>query len=83
MLAWQGVAESGLCSNHATRQHEYKAYESADVINLPAGNTTWRASNAFSWVANSEGLDADRKLALQAVAGEVLGAKAESEVIEA
>jgi hypothetical protein len=60
-----------------------KAFESEDVINLPAGNNAWRASNAFSWLANGEEVTAERKLVLQAVAGEVLGAKTETVEAEA
>lgn len=29
------------------------AFNSQDVINLPAGNTAWRASNALSWIARN------------------------------
>jgi hypothetical protein len=44
------------------------AYESEDVINLPAGQTAWRASNAVSWVARHT-KDAEAKLDLERVAG--------------
>ena len=48
-----------------------EAYNSPDTYNLPSGNTTWRLSNAISWVAgNTE--DAERKLELMKFAGEVL-----------
>lgn len=44
------------------------AFESSDVINLPAGDTMWRASNAISWIAkNTE--DSERKLDLERAAG--------------
>lgn len=47
------------------------AFNSPDVENLPAGNTTWRMSNAISWVAkNTE--DEARKLDLMKLAGDVL-----------
>lgn len=51
------------------------AYNSPDTLNLPAGNTTWRLSNAISWVAGNTG-DAERKLELMKFAGEVLPAAA-------
>ena len=47
------------------------SFESQDVYNLPAGNTMWRVSNALSWIAGSTE-DADRKLELQRLAGQVL-----------
>jgi hypothetical protein len=48
-----------------------EAYNSTDTYNLPAGNTTWRLSNAISWVAGKTE-DAERKLDLMKLAGEVL-----------
>jgi len=50
------------------------AFESDDVVNLPAGSNVWRASNAISWIAGRTE-DADRKLELERVAGEVLNGK--------
>ena len=47
------------------------AYKSDDVMNLPAGASVWRASNAVSWIAG-RATDPDRKLELERVAGEVL-----------
>jgi hypothetical protein len=44
------------------------AFESADVINLPEGNTAWRASNAISWVARHTE-DAELRLDLERAAG--------------
>jgi hypothetical protein len=52
-----------------------EAYNSPDTLNLPAGNTTWRLSNAISWVAGNTG-DPERKLELMKFAGEVLPAAA-------
>lgn len=49
------------------------AFRSADVVNMPAGNTVWRLSNAISWVAGQSS-DVDEKLDLQEVAGSVLPA---------
>src|ERR1700677_1637004 len=47
------------------------AYNSPDTYNLPAGGTTWRLSNAVSWVAGRTE-DAERKLELMKIAGEML-----------
>jgi hypothetical protein len=47
------------------------AYESDDIRMLPAGETRWRLSNAFSWIAGSTE-EAERKLELQKIAGAVL-----------
>ena len=33
-------------------QEVQAAFESEDVVNLPAGKTAWRASNAVSWIVN-------------------------------
>jgi hypothetical protein len=52
-----------------------EAYNSPDTQNLPAGNTTWRLSNAISSVAGNTG-DPERKLELMKFAGEVLPAAA-------
>jgi hypothetical protein len=51
-----------------------EAYNSPDTYNLPAGNTTWRLSNAISWIAGKTE-DAERKLELMKMAGEILPAK--------
>lgn len=58
------------------------AYESEDVINLPAGKSLWRASNAVSWIAGKTE-DNDRRLELERLAGEVINGKRDSEVSEA
>lgn len=47
-------------------------YEGPDVMNLPEGNTVWRLSNAVSFFAQRPELSPDRKLELQAVAGQLL-----------
>lgn len=49
-------------------------FASADIEMLPAGQTTWRWSNALSWLAN-ETQDEHRKLELQEFAGEVIAPK--------
>jgi hypothetical protein len=50
-------------------------FASADVENLPPGQTNWRFSNAISWLAN-ETKDEHRKLDLQDLAGGLLVPKA-------
>jgi hypothetical protein len=44
-------------------------FEGPDVQNLPPGDTVWRLSNAVSWFAQGKTVTADRKLALQELAG--------------
>jgi hypothetical protein len=58
------------------------AFESEDVINLPAGRSAWRVSNAVSWIAGKVE-DADRKLDLQRVAGELVNGKTDAITAEA
>jgi hypothetical protein len=48
-----------------------KAFNSADVEMLPAGNTKWRMSNALSFIAKTA--EPERALELQKYAGEALG----------
>jgi hypothetical protein len=47
------------------------AFDSDDVVNLPAQKTVWRMSNALSWLATKTE-DGDRKLDLQRMAGEII-----------
>ncbi len=53
-----------------TQKAVVDAFESGDVINLPAGNTAWRASNAVSWIARHLDSDEDR-LDLERLAGKI------------
>jgi hypothetical protein len=48
-----------------------EAYNSLDTVNLPAGTTMWRLSNAVSWAAGQTE-DAERKLELSKVAGQII-----------
>lgn len=50
-----------------------EAYNSPDVVMLPAGNTRYRLSNAVSWISQAEGVTTDRRLELDRFAGELLG----------
>jgi len=59
-----------------------QAYESKDNYNMPEGQTTWRLSNAISWIAGHTE-DGDRKLELQRLAGEVVNGKRDREFAEA
>lgn len=59
------------------------AFESNDVVNLPAGDTQWRASNAVSWIAGQKDVDTDRRLELERLAGEIITGTREIELPEA
>lgn len=48
-----------------------EAFDGPDVLNLPAGNTAWRASNALSWIAKSI-VDDERRLDVERAAGVLL-----------
>jgi hypothetical protein len=50
------------------------AFEGPDVVNLPPGRTTWRASNAISWLAGQTATP-ERKLDLERLAGELVTGK--------
>ena len=57
--------------NKGEAEAAINAFNSPDVYNLPAGHTTWRLSNAISWIAGQTE-EPERKLELMRVAGEVL-----------
>lgn len=57
------------------------AFESQDVINLPAGRTTWRASNALGWIAG-QAATPERKLDLERLAGELVTGKRDALMVE-
>lgn len=50
-----------------------EAFRSADVENLPPGNTAWRLSNAISWIAGKTE-EPEAKLELMKLAGKALPA---------
>lgn len=58
-----------------TAKRVFETYNSPDVENLPPGNSSWRLSNAISWLAGKE-TDADEKMKLMKVAGDVVMAAA-------
>ncbi len=62
----------GRLSKDETKQVAEK-YSSADVVEVPAGQTRWRLSNALSWLANQVD-DQERKIDLQRLAGDALQA---------
>lgn len=55
----------------ATAQRVVDAFNGADVIELPPGNTAWRWGQAIALVGRDE-QDADTKIDLERLAGEVL-----------
>ncbi len=48
-----------------------EAYNSVDTVNMPAGNSMWRLSNAISWVAGKTE-DPERNLELNKVARQMI-----------
>lgn len=76
-IDWRGFARTPIAKRLLKSELDAAkaAFESEDVVNLPAGQSIWRASNALSWIAKTT-QDIDRRLELQRLAGEVLdGAK--------
>ena len=55
----------------ATAKTIADAFTGNDVVNLPPGNTAWRASNAISWIARASE-DAEARLDLERLAGAVM-----------
>jgi hypothetical protein len=60
----------------AERERAQGVFDSPDVVNLPPGQTLWRASNAISWLANGDDVGAERRLVLQELAGKILPVRA-------
>lgn len=52
-----------------------EAFNSPEVEMLPAGMTTWRMSNAISWIANTQVEDEERKIDLMKIAGTAIDFK--------
>lgn len=69
--AWKSVGKQ---LTKADKEAAQAAFESPDAINLPAGNTMWRFSNALSWIANNKDTPEERRLDLQQVAGSLIAA---------
>lgn len=59
-----------------------EAYNSPDVVMLPAGNTKYRLSNAISWISQAEGVTTDRRLELDRFAGELIGKVTKANAVE-
>lgn len=58
-------------TRNATKEQQKKiveSFEGLDVVNLPPGQTAWRASNAVSWVARHVESD-EQRLDLERLAG--------------
>ena len=60
---------AALTKDEARRATE--SFAGPDVVNLPAGQTAWRASNALSWLARATD-DSERRLDLERLAGSFL-----------
>lgn len=56
-------------------------FDGPDVVNLPAGKSQLRLSNALSFFAQAEGISSDRKIELQHLAGKFLMPAAAKEAI--
>jgi hypothetical protein len=54
-------------------------YEGPDVVNVPAGQTTWRLSNALSFIAQAKDVSPARRLELEQVAGNLLNGSSQTE----
>lgn len=70
----EGSAVTGFMKKRLTKGEAdaaNAAFNSADVEQLPAGNTAWRMSNALSFIAKTA--EPERALELQRLAGEVIG----------
>lgn len=72
VVSWDKVkAQFGKVLTKDELRRVDEAYNGPDVVNLPPGDTAWRASNALSWIANSTD-NAERRLELEKLAGTVL-----------
>lgn len=67
------AAEASLAkrTTKATAKEVVEKFNSADVVDLPAGNSEWRWANAISLVAR-DSKEADKKIDLERLAGEYL-----------
>jgi hypothetical protein len=79
-IAWKSVTDKlGRRLLKGEIEAARSAFESEDVVNLPAGKSVWRASNALSWIAGQTD-DQDRKLELQRMAGEIVNGQRDAAV---
>lgn len=77
-IEWKGVA--GRLARRLTKGEldaAKTAFDSSDVVNLPAEKSLWRVSNAISWIAGQGDKATDRRLELQRIAGELLDGRAD------
>jgi hypothetical protein len=58
-------------TNKAEAEAITDKFSSADIINLPPGQSRWRFSNAISWLA-TQTADDRRRMSLEGMAGEVM-----------
>lgn len=71
-MSWaQASAKVGKLLSKEEAAKAKEAFDGPDVLNLPAGNTAWRASNALSWIAKSIE-DDERRLDVERAAGVLL-----------
>jgi BMFP domain-containing protein YqiC len=68
----QALRTVGKDLTKAEREQAELAFNGPDVVNLPKGKTQWRAANALSWIANTDGVEEERRLELQELAGKLL-----------
>ncbi len=67
--AFKSLRKNGLLKREIEAAEE--VYRNGGVEQLPPGDTTWRMSNALSWIAK-EAPTAERRMELEAMAGDVL-----------
>jgi hypothetical protein len=71
-ITFKGLAHlKTLLSKEEYRQAE-DAFNGPDIVNLPEGETTWRASNALSWIAQAKTVTPVRRLELERMAGQIV-----------
>jgi hypothetical protein len=67
--AFKSLQKKGLLKREIEAAEE--VYRNGGVEQLPPGDTTWRMSNALSWIAKTAPT-AERRMELEAMAGDVL-----------
>jgi hypothetical protein len=73
-VSWAAVGNRfGKFLNKEEQKKAKELFEGDDVTNLPAGKSTWRASNVLSWLAG-QAEDPEKKLDLERAAGLALKA---------
>lgn len=71
-MTWDALRKRIANGTTKSEQDQIKAaFESDDTINMPAGQTAWRGSNAVSWIAGQV-KDTDRRLDLERLSGALM-----------